>query len=104
LPCLLPILSLFAAEDAMPKRFLPRRLHGFGSLQRNSSANPFLVNARFDTLKSMEISHLDNLTPIALVTTAALLCGLLLIRLRQPAVVGYIVAGIVLGPTGFKLV
>ncbi|MEZ0223996.1 MAG: cation:proton antiporter [Alphaproteobacteria bacterium] len=52
----------------------------------------------------MEISHLDNLTPIALVTTAALLCGLLLIRLRQPAVVGYIVAGIVLGPTGFKLV
>jgi CPA2 family monovalent cation:H+ antiporter-2 len=27
-----------------------------------------------------------------------------MIRLRQPAVVGYIVAGIVLGPTGFKLV
>lgn len=48
--------------------------------------------------------HSDQLTAIALVTMAALLCGLALMRLRQPAVVGYIVAGIVLGPTGFKLV
>lgn len=48
------------------------------------------------------IAH--QLTPIALITVAALLCGLLLIRLRQPAVVGYIIAGIALGPTGFKLV
>ena len=51
-----------------------------------------------------EIAHLDNLTAIALVTTAALLCGLLLIRLRQPAIVGYILAGIVLGPTGLGVV
>lgn len=34
----------------------------------------------------------------------ALLCGLFLIRLRQPAIVGYIIAGMVLGPTGFALV
>jgi CPA2 family monovalent cation:H+ antiporter-2 len=46
----------------------------------------------------------DNLTSIALVTTAALLCGLLLIRLRQPAIVGYILAGVALGPTGLRLV
>ncbi|MEZ0261746.1 MAG: cation:proton antiporter [Alphaproteobacteria bacterium] len=52
----------------------------------------------------MEAAHIDTLTSIALVTTAALLCGLVLIRLRQPAIVGYIVAGVVLGPTGFKLV
>lgn len=52
----------------------------------------------------MEASHIDTLTSIALVTTAALLCGLVLIRLRQPAIVGYIIAGVVLGPTGFKLV
>src|SRR5476649_968110 len=52
----------------------------------------------------MEVSHLDNLTAIALVTTAALLCGLLLIRLRPPAVVGYILAGVVLGPTGLGLI
>lgn len=49
-------------------------------------------------------AHIDQLTAIALVTTVALLCGLVLIRLRQPAIVGYIVAGIVLGPTGFKLI
>lgn len=52
----------------------------------------------------MEIAHIDTLTSIALVTTAALLCGLTLIRLRQPAIVGYIIAGVVLGPTGLKLV
>ncbi len=59
----------------------------------------------------MDIETVDHaahvvhqLTPIALVTMAALLCGLALIRLRQPAVVGYIVAGIALGPTGLKLV
>lgn len=46
----------------------------------------------------------QQLTPIALVTMAALLCGLALIRLRQPAIVGYIVAGIALGPTGLRLV
>lgn len=50
------------------------------------------------------IGHLDKLTSLALVTTAALVCGLLLIRFRQPAIVGYILAGIVLGPTGLELV
>lgn len=53
----------------------------------------------------MEVAHHANeLTAIALVTTVALLCGLALIRLRQPAIVGYIVAGIMLGPTGLKMV
>ncbi len=52
----------------------------------------------------MEFVHLDKLTAIALVTMAALLCGLLLIRLRQPAIVGYILAGVVLGPTGLKVI
>jgi len=45
-----------------------------------------------------------DLTGIALVTTVALLCGLVLSRLRQPPIVGYIVAGVVLGPTGFGLI
>lgn len=48
-------------------------------------------------------SH-PELTGIAIVTTVALLCGLVLARLRQPAIVGYIVAGVVLGPTGFGLI
>ena len=52
----------------------------------------------------MEVAHIDTLTAIAMMTMAALLCGLFLIRLRQPAIVGYIIAGIVLGPTGLKMV
>jgi len=45
-----------------------------------------------------------DLTTLALVVVAALGCGLLLIRLRQPVVVGYIVAGIILGPSVLGLV
>lgn len=49
------------------------------------------------------IAH-PNLLGIALVVLAALICGLGLERLRQPAVIGYIVAGVLLGPSGFGLV
>jgi CPA2 family monovalent cation:H+ antiporter-2 len=45
-----------------------------------------------------------DLTGIALVTTLALLGGLVLSRLRQPALVGYVLAGAILGPTGLGLV
>ena len=48
-------------------------------------------------------SSLD-LTGIALVVSAATLCGTLLRRLRQPAIVGYIFAGILLGPSGLALI
>ncbi len=49
-------------------------------------------------------THLDTLTSIALVMTAALICGLVLTRLRQPAIVGYILAGVVMGPGGFGII
>lgn len=49
-------------------------------------------------------NHLGDLTAIALVSGIALLCGLVLTRLRQPAIVGYILAGVALGPTGLGLV
>jgi len=45
-----------------------------------------------------------DLTNLALVAVAALGCGILLTRLRQPAIVGYILAGVLLGPTGLGLV
>lgn len=48
-------------------------------------------------------SSLD-LTGIAIVAGAATLCGTLLRRLGQPAIVGYILAGILLGPSGLKLI
>ncbi len=46
----------------------------------------------------------DELLPLAIVVLVALSCGILLTRLKQPAVVGYIIAGLVLGPSGFELV
>ena len=47
--------------------------------------------------------HFD-ITNLAIVAVAALGCGILLTRLRQPAIVGYILAGILLGPSGLGLV
>ena len=45
-----------------------------------------------------------ELTEIAIVIAVALSFGLVLGWLRQPAIVGYIIAGVVLGPSGFSLV
>ena len=47
--------------------------------------------------------HTD-LTAIALVVVAALLCGVGMERLKQPAILGYMVAGILLGPSALGLV
>ncbi len=48
--------------------------------------------------------HVVDLTGIAFVTAIAALLGFVLMRFRQPPIVGYILAGVVLGPTGFGLV
>lgn len=45
-----------------------------------------------------------ELTAIAVVAGAATLCGTILSRLGQPAIVGYIFAGILLGPSGLELI
>ncbi len=50
----------------------------------------------------MDVHH--EITFIALVVGIALMCGLVLARLKQPAIVGYILAGVVLGPSGLGLV
>ncbi len=46
----------------------------------------------------------EQLIPLAVVILVALSCGVIFTRLRQPAVIGYILAGVVLGPAGFGLV
>ncbi len=46
----------------------------------------------------------SNLTGIAVVVLAALVCGMTMERLRQPALVGYIVAGVLLGPSALAVV
>lgn len=45
-----------------------------------------------------------SLTIIALVGFVALISGYLFTRIRQPAVVGYVIAGLILGPSGFSLI
>ena len=45
-----------------------------------------------------------QLTGMAFVIVAATLCGVAMTRLRQPAIVGYIIAGVLLGPSGLGLV
>lgn len=49
--------------------------------------------------------HTDTqLTEVTLVVVAALIGGLGLVRLKQPPILGYILAGILLGPSGLALV
>jgi len=45
-----------------------------------------------------------ELVELTTVFLSALVCGLILLRLRQPPLVGYIVAGVVLGPSFLELV
>ena len=49
-------------------------------------------------------AHIADLTGIAIVTTVAVLLGFAFVALRQPPIVGYILAGVVLGPTGVGIV
>jgi len=46
---------------------------------------------------------LSDVTAVAVIALAALLCGVLFARLKQPAIIGYIVAGALLGPAGVGL-
>jgi len=46
----------------------------------------------------------SEVTTAALVALVALLCGGVMTRLRQSPIVGYILAGVLLGPSGFELV
>ena len=48
--------------------------------------------------------HAFPLTEIAFVVVVAVLFGLGLMRLKQPPLVGFILAGVLMGPTGFGLI
>ena len=48
-------------------------------------------------------SHGSDITALAVVILAALACGLAMRRFRQPPVLGYILAGALLGPSGLAL-
>ncbi len=52
----------------------------------------------------METVTHSGLTGIAILVLAALMCGMAMERMKQPAFVGYILAGLLLGPTALGLV
>ena len=49
-------------------------------------------------------AHGSDITALAVVALGALVCGMLMRRLRQPVVLGYIVAGALMGPSALGLV
>lgn len=50
------------------------------------------------------MEHATELTGLAFVVLTALACGMVMAHFRQPPLVGYLLAGVLLGPTGFQLV
>ncbi|MCB1385712.1 MAG: cation:proton antiporter [Nitratireductor sp.] len=64
------------------------------------------VDAIGDTAEAIgqAAEHLTDLGNIAAVASIAVIMGLIFVRLRQPPIVGYIAAGILLGPTGLGIV
>lgn len=46
----------------------------------------------------------EALTGITLVAVVATLCGVAMVRVRQPAIIGYILCGVILGPSALSLV
>lgn len=50
------------------------------------------------------MEHTTDLSGLAYVVITALACGMLFAHFRQPPLVGYLLAGVLLGPTGFEVV
>ena len=50
------------------------------------------------------MEHAADLTGLAYVVFTALACGMVFAHFRQPPLVGYLLAGALLGPTGFEVV
>lgn len=47
---------------------------------------------------------IEDLTGIAIVAVAATLCGMAMVKLKQPPIIGYILTGVLLGPSGLSAV
>lgn len=62
------------------------------------------LDSSLQTTVTDAAAHGAEMSSIAFVAAVAVLLGLGLIRLRQPPLVGFILAGIALGPTGFGVI
>ncbi|MDO9414588.1 cation:proton antiporter [Pararhizobium sp.] len=68
-------------------------------MKRMRTLDPVITNSIAESA-----SHGEMLVPIAVVIAVAAVLGLCFMRLRQPPLVGFILAGVALGPTGFGLI
>ena len=50
------------------------------------------------------MEHVTDLSGLAYVVITALACGMVFAHFKQPPLVGYLLAGVLLGPTGFEVV
>lgn len=73
-------------------------------IEKSAEVLQTTVEALGDTHASGAHDTLSQLGSIAAVASLAVILGLIFVRLRQPPIVGYIAAGILLGPTGFGMV
>ena len=49
------------------------------------------------------MEHVTDLSGLAYVVITALACGMVFAHFKQPPLVGYLLAGVLLGPTGFEV-
>lgn len=74
--------------------------HAFaGKPHQDTPLDPIVTSAISETA-----DHAQALVPIAAVIAVAAILGLCFLRLRQPPLVGFILAGVALGPTGFGFI
>ena len=85
--------------DPATSNELPEKIAEIGA-----AAMDAVAEATEQAMTASDAAHGNDLTGIAIVVLAALLCGMVLTRLRQPAIVGYILAGVILGPSGIGVV
>jgi len=81
-------------DPQAPAKELPDKIAEIGA-----AAVDAVAEATEKAMSASDAAHGNDLTGIAIVVLSALLCGMLMSRLRQPAIVGYILAGVILGPS-----
>ncbi len=74
------------------------------ALDKSAKMIQSTVEVIADTHASGGHDTIAQIGNIAAVASLAVILGLIFVRLKQPPIVGYIAAGILLGPTGFGLV
>src|SRR5690606_22103884 len=70
----------------------------------NRSPGPNGLTSSSSLMHAEVANEALSLNSVTLLIVIALACGFAMVRLKQPAIVGYIFAGVVLGPYGLGLI